>query len=81
MENLIEQALSTPGGRIRFLRERKGMKQYELAARCDLSRASVSKIESDQKNPSMRSLLAIASALGASIDWIARGAGDPVCLN
>jgi transcriptional regulator with XRE-family HTH domain len=51
------------GTAIRTLRASAGLKQHELAARAHLTGAAVSLIESGRRDPSLKSLAAIADAL------------------
>lgn len=68
----------TIGGRIRYLREVREMKQVELAVKCGLTQAAISNLETDEtRKPSAPTLLRIAAALEVSPDWILTGVGDP----
>ena len=59
------------GYRIREIRESKGISQTELSERSGISRATIWKLETDDKAVTMTStLLKIASALGVSLDEI-----------
>lgn len=59
------------GYRIREIRESKGISQTELSERSGISRATIWKLETDDKAVTMIStLLKIASALGVSLDEI-----------
>lgn len=76
----IEDFLTTTGQRVRFARDRiKGWQSKELASRAKISPAMLSKIEHDQKNPSMETLIALARELDVSIDWLvpSQGAENP----
>ncbi len=55
------------GRRIRGLREAKGWTQERLAEAADLDRAYVAGIEVGLRNPSLRNLAKIATALGVSL--------------
>lgn len=59
------------GYRIREIRESKGISQTELSERSGISRATIWKLETDDKAVTMTStLIKIASALGVSLDEI-----------
>jgi transcriptional regulator with XRE-family HTH domain len=59
------------GYRIREIRESKGISQTELSERSGISRATIWKLETDDKAVTMTStLLKIASALDVSLDEI-----------
>lgn len=49
--------------RIRALRERRGMTQEDLAARCGISVSFASLLERGERSPSYETLLQVASAL------------------
>jgi transcriptional regulator with XRE-family HTH domain len=51
------------GQRIRAIRDRRGVSQEGLAARCGLDRTYVSGIERGTRNPSLTNILKIAAAL------------------
>jgi transcriptional regulator with XRE-family HTH domain len=48
-------------------RERAGWSQEELAAECRMTQAQVALIEAGQANPTLRSLVKLANALGCSV--------------
>lgn len=56
--------LSTPGRRIRFLRESKGWSQATLAKRVFVSQPAVAYWEADTKRPGKQSRELLAAALG-----------------
>jgi transcriptional regulator with XRE-family HTH domain len=51
------------GARIRYLRLKLGLSQEELAAVCGLDRTYVGGIERGERNPSLKNIYLIASAL------------------
>jgi transcriptional regulator with XRE-family HTH domain len=55
------------GERIRAIRAKKDMTQNELAIECDFEKASMSRIESGQANPTIRTLYKICKALNITI--------------
>ena len=59
------------GYRIKEIRESKGMSQMELSEKSGVSRATIWKLETDDKAVTMTSTLQnIAAALGVSMDEI-----------
>ncbi len=57
--------------KLRDYREKAGMTQEELANKSGISRVAVSMIETGSiKNPSSKTLLALANALGVTLDQI-----------
>ena len=63
-------AASTLGGRLREKRLAQGLSLRELARRLDVSPSLVSQIETGKIQPSVRTLYAIVSELGASLDEV-----------
>lgn len=59
--------MNTNGTRIRQLRERKGLKQIEMAYFLNLSQAQLSKIESGFTQPKLEILIRIADYLEVDI--------------
>jgi transcriptional regulator with XRE-family HTH domain len=51
------------GARVRYLRLNLGLSQEELAALCDLDRTYIGGIERGERNPSLKNICIIASAL------------------
>lgn len=54
------------------LRERHGLTQAELAERCGMDQADISRIERGSTSPTARTLQRIASALDADLRLVAR---------
>ena len=54
--------------RLEELRKRKGMSQDELAKAVGCTQAAISKFEIGESNPSLETLVKIASALDVSFD-------------
>jgi transcriptional regulator with XRE-family HTH domain len=52
------------GSSIKKIRQQKGIKQKDLAERCCMTQAYLSKIESNQKEPTISALKTIANSLG-----------------
>jgi transcriptional regulator with XRE-family HTH domain len=55
------------GEKIKSLRVKKNMTQNDLAMECDFEKASMSRIESGQSNPTLRTLYKIAVALDVKL--------------
>ncbi|HEY6437136.1 MAG TPA: helix-turn-helix transcriptional regulator [Ignavibacteriaceae bacterium] len=51
------------GGTIKFLRQQKGFNQKDFARECDITPTYLSQIETNQKEPNLSKLHAIASTL------------------
>ncbi|WP_370635248.1 helix-turn-helix domain-containing protein [Deinococcus sp. 6YEL10] len=60
---------------IRQARQNSGYSQEELAARANLSRSHISKIESAQYDPQFTTLLRLTTALKLSMQDLLRGNG------
>jgi transcriptional regulator with XRE-family HTH domain len=61
------------GGRIREIREKRGMTQDQLADAIGISKGFLSEVENNKRNVSSQILLRIAKALGASVDYLLQG--------
>ena len=62
----------TIGQRIKIARIRHKMTQVQLAERISLSKTALSQIESgDTADPRMSTLIALADALGVTMDYLA----------
>lgn len=64
------QAPSDLGPRLRAIREARGVGLRELARRLDLSPSSISQIETGKIRPSVRTLYALASEFGVTVDEV-----------
>src|SRR5437879_6107045 len=64
------EAPSELGTRIRAVRLRKGIGLRELARRLDLSPSLISQIETGKIRPSVRTLYALASEFGVTVDEV-----------
>ena len=64
------------GARLREERDRLGLSLRELARRLDVSPSLVSQIETGKIQPSVRTLYAIVSELGVSLDEVFAPADD-----
>src|SRR5262245_66603412 len=58
------------GPRLRAIRLREGVGLRELARRLDLSPSSISQIETGKIRPSVRTLYALASEFGVTVDEV-----------
>lgn len=65
--------MATTGDRIRQVRENMRLTQDDLATKSGLSKGFISDVENDKRGISSDNLLKIANALGASLDYLARG--------
>lgn len=79
-QSVAEQVASgedTLGTRLRVERERRGLSLRELARRLEVSPSLVSQIETGKTQPSVRTLYAIVTELGVSLDELfAPGSGE-----
>src|SRR3984893_19348993 len=66
----VSDAPSTLGPRLRAIRLRQGVGLRELARRLDLSPSSISQIETGKIRPSVRTLYALASEFGVTVDEV-----------
>jgi transcriptional regulator with XRE-family HTH domain len=66
----------TIGERIKHVREARGWTQDKLAQEAKISRGFLSEVEKHGKNISLDLLLRIATALGASVAYLATGEGS-----
>jgi transcriptional regulator with XRE-family HTH domain len=65
--------VSSVGGRIREIREARGMTQDQLATRSGISKGFLSEVENDRRNLSSKILLKLAIELGATVDYLLTG--------
>jgi transcriptional regulator with XRE-family HTH domain len=72
-----QEPASPLGQRLRRERDRLGLSLRELARRLDVSPSLVSQIETGKIQPSVRTLYAIVSELGVSLDDLFSPAGPP----
>lgn len=66
--------VETIGDRIKSIREKKGMTQERLAEACGISKGFLSDVENNKRNIGSQKLLSIANTLGASLEYLLRGA-------
>lgn len=71
--------MATVGDRIREIRDARKLTQDQLAEQSGISKGFLSDVENNKRNVSSDNLLRIANVLGASLDYLLRGASsDPV---
>jgi transcriptional regulator with XRE-family HTH domain len=68
--------MSTVGERIREVREVRGWTQEKLSEAAKISKSFLSEVENKGKNISLDLLLRVATALDASVEYLATGGGD-----
>jgi transcriptional regulator with XRE-family HTH domain len=56
------------GKRIKSIRAKQNMTQHDLSKKCQIEKASMSKIEAGLSNPTVRTLVKISSALDVAIE-------------
>lgn len=72
-DTFADQFLETVTHRLREARLALGLKQSEVAARCDMSTSQVSQIELRQSAPSLVTLLKLCKALHLSVTKLVEG--------
>jgi len=60
----------TNGERLKFLREKKGLTQKDVATKLGLEPAAISKYELDMREPNIEALKKLASIFNVSIDYL-----------
>lgn len=65
--------MASTGERIREIREKRGLRQDQLASQAQISKSFLSEIENNDRNVSSQALLRIANVLGASVDYLLTG--------
>jgi putative molybdopterin biosynthesis protein len=64
----VTEAATAAGARLRLARQARGFSQQQLAGMADVSRQAVSAVESGHSDPSLRVALALAQALGMTVE-------------
>ena len=64
------------GKRVKRERERLGLSQRQLATKCGVSFSTISRAEEGGVDIALSSAIALASALGLSLDWLL---SEPEC--
>lgn len=70
------QPAATVGDRIRQRRRELGLSQRALASE-GVSDAYISRLESNERQPSLRALRKLAPKLGVTVHWLETGEQDP----
>ncbi|MBQ0034253.1 MAG: helix-turn-helix transcriptional regulator [Bacteroidales bacterium] len=68
-----EKAAKQIGQNIREIRSAKHMHQCELAKMCNFEPSNLNRIEAGNTNPTLRSLVTIAEALGVTLSQLCKG--------
>src|SRR3974390_1318005 len=71
----VTETPDTTGARLRLARQARGFSQQHLAGMAGVSRQAVSAVESGHSDPSLRVALALAQALGMTVEELF-GPGD-----
>jgi transcriptional regulator with XRE-family HTH domain len=66
----VSTATTTLGDRIREARKAQALTQVALAARLDTAQGVVSMWETGMRQPTIKGLAAIATALDVTTDWL-----------
>ncbi len=66
---------TTFGAKLRAARDKAGLTQQQLADRVGINRVVLARWETDAREPSIGSVLALAEALGITLDELAGKAG------
>lgn len=72
----MTEAPGSTGANLRLARQARGFSQQQLASMAGVSRQAVSAVESGHSDPSLRVALALAQALGLSVEELF-GPGEP----
>jgi putative molybdopterin biosynthesis protein len=72
----MTEAPTSTGANLRLARQARGFSQQQLASMAGVSRQAVSAVESGHSDPSLRVALALAQALGLSVEELF-GPGEP----
>ena len=72
----VTEASWAAGTRLRLARQARGLSQQQLAGMAAVTRQAVSAVESGHSDPSLRVALALAHALGVTVEELF-GPGDP----
>src|SRR6185437_13441337 len=73
---IMTEAPNSTGANLRLARQARGFSQQQLASMAGVSRQAVSAVESGHSDPSLRVALALAQALGLTVEELF-GPGEP----
>lgn len=65
--------MHTIGGRLRHLREKKGVTVTEVAKAISVSKSNISSFENNKSKPSIDALIGLSNYFEVSSDWILKG--------
>ncbi|QYM76479.1 helix-turn-helix domain-containing protein [Leucobacter luti] len=79
LPNVVADALDRVAPRLRLLREQRGMSLSELSALTDVSKSTLSRLETGQRRPSLELLLPLSQVYRVPLDELvgAPPTGDP----
>ena len=60
------------GKRVKMLREKQGIAQQDLAAKCNIEKSNFSRLEAGNTNPTIYTLYKIAENIGVSISELTK---------
>lgn len=70
------KSLDTPGGRLRFAREARGLSQAQLALRAGCTQGAIGNIERNVRDGRGETLIHTADVLKVSYQWLRDGLGE-----
>ena len=65
------EAFKALGRALRWIRQRQGLKQYEVAEKAGITKAMLSSYENEKQRPAIETLERILDALGIELDYLA----------
>lgn len=65
------EAFKALGRALRWIRQRQGLKQYEVAEKAGITKAMLSSYENEKQRPAVETLERILDALGIELDYLA----------
>ncbi len=66
----VKVCMSSFGQRLKFLREEKGDNQKKIAKMLGLSRTAISKYENDEREPDIKTILALTNYFDVTVDYL-----------
>lgn len=74
MSNISKPTIpATLGARVADLREKRGLKQQELAKNAEMSVTFISEVENGHRKPGADALMRLADALETTLDYLVKG--------